>query len=470
MDKYGYKPWGINKRILGESPEQSGAQIVEDDESRVIISYVDRYENLPYWTQRVRVQKVDSNGNFLWEPTGVKVTLDNINQGSQKIVNDGAGGAVVIWVNTQAQYKVNRISSDGQRMWGDSGIVAGINGWYDPALLARTTGKKYVVSAERNTIKYFDENGNVFYNDSLDFWLFNIISDGTGGIVLSGKVWNGMIPKLVAQRKDSLGNNLWQEPYVEIADSLDIGTSLNILSYNDYYHYGWLGIKNGVAEILQIQSLRNDGTKLFDEGSISLSNSPTSVTLIPIIASYYGSNIYAWIQWDSPQTFNANYARRIDSTGSDIWPNNPVLLNDPALGYFSMVTDCFGGAIGVGYLNTDFAIRVLKVSVYGKLGEVITGLENDRIEFSIIETTLYQNYPNPFNSTTNINYQLQKEGRIRILLYNILGEKLKILSDEYKTVGTYSLTFNSNELPSGVYFYSLETGSEVIVKKLTILK
>jgi hypothetical protein len=46
--------------------------------------------------------------------------------------------------------------------------------------------------------------------------------DNEGGIVLSGKVWTGMIPKLVAQRKDSLGNNLWQEPYVEIADSLYI--------------------------------------------------------------------------------------------------------------------------------------------------------------------------------------------------------------------------------------------------------
>ncbi|MCZ7614444.1 MAG: hypothetical protein M5T52_13145 [Ignavibacteriaceae bacterium] len=85
LDLYGYKPWGINKRILGESPEQSGAEIIEDGEGGVIVSYIDRYENLPYWTQRVRVQKIDSNGNFLWEPTGVKVTLDEINQSSQKL-------------------------------------------------------------------------------------------------------------------------------------------------------------------------------------------------------------------------------------------------------------------------------------------------------------------------------------------------------------------------------------------------
>ena len=130
LDKYGYKPWGINKRILGELPEQSGAEIIEDGEGGVIVSYEDYELNWPNYTSRIRVQKVDSNGNFLWGTTGVKVTLDEINQGSQKIVSDSEGGAVVVWVNSLAEYKVNRISSDGQRMWGDSGIVAGINGWY----------------------------------------------------------------------------------------------------------------------------------------------------------------------------------------------------------------------------------------------------------------------------------------------------------------------------------------------------
>ena len=470
LDKYGYKSWGINKRILGESPEQSGAEIIEDGVGGVIVSFIDRYENLPYWTQRVRLQKVDSNGNFLWGPTGVKVTLDEINQGSQKIVNDGEGGAVVIWVNTQAQYKVNRISSDGHRMWGDSGIVAGINGWYDPALLARTTDKKYVVSAERNTIKYFDENGNLFYNDSLDFWLFSIISDGVGGIVLSGKVWNGMIPKLVAQRKDSLGSNLWQGSYVEIADSLDIGASLNVLANINYYHYGWLGRKNGVTEILQIQSLRNDGTKLFNVGSISLSDSATSITSIPIISSLEGSNIYAWIYWDSPQTYNANYARRIDTTGSDIWKKSPVLLNEPSLGYFSMTTDCFGGAIGVGYLNSDFAIRVLKVSINGNLGEIITSTANNTDDILIGDSFLYQNHPNPFNYSTIIKYQIDDNCSIKISIYDILGREVKTLVNEQQHPGSYTIKWDALNVSSGVYFYQLKTKDYINTKKMILLK
>jgi hypothetical protein len=467
LNKYGYKPWGTLKQILGELPEQSHAEIIEDGEGGVIVSYEDRFEDLPNTAQRVRVQRVDSNGNFLWGQTGVKVTLDEINHGKQQLVTDGSGGAVVVWVNTFDQYKVNRISSEGQRMWGDSGLMLTSGSNEQPIIVNAADGNYYLQAA---TIIYrINQNGEIL-NQFSSTTFGQPVPDPEGGVVVSSRVWTGMIVKLVAQRKDALGNNLWPEPYVEIADSLDIGTSLNILSENNYYHFGWLGRKNGTAEILQIQSLRNDGSKLFLSGSVSLSNLPTSVTSIPIISSFNGSNIYAWTHWESPQTFNANFARRIDSTGTDLWQTNTVLLNEPYLGYFSMTTDCAGGAVGVGYMNSDFAIRALKVSVNGNLGEVISGLENSSEELPPVETILYQNYPNPFNSTTNIKYQVHREGRIRIKLYNALGEELKIISNEYKSIGTYSLTFNSNELPSGVYLYAMQTDSEEIVKKLIILK
>lgn len=466
LDKYGYKPWGIKKQILGELPEQWQAEIVEDGEGGVIVSYEDNEVIGTDYITRVRVQRVDSIGNFLWGQTGVRVSVEEKTHGAQELVNDGEGGCVVLWQDIIGKYYINRITAGGERVWGDSGKVIGTSAYTGMIIIRASDGNYYVETGEY--IYRIRQNGEIIRRDSID--LGYPVADPDGGVVLSGRAGNINNRRLVAQRKDSLGNNLWQEPYVEIADSLDIGTSLSILENNNYYYYGWLGRKYGVAEILQIQILRNNGTKLFIGGSISLSDLPTSVTSIPIISSYYGSKIYVWTHWDSPQTYNANYARQIDSTGSDLWEKIPVLLNEPSLGYFSMTTDCFGGAIGVGYLNSDFAIRVLKVSVYGNLGEVITSLENYVEVFPRTETTLYQNYPNPFNSTTYIKYQVHREGRIRIVLYNVLGEKLKILSDEYKTIGAYSLTFNSNELPSGIYLYALESGSEVVIKKLAILK
>ena len=81
-----------------------------------------------------------------------------------------------------------------------------------------------------------------------------MVSDPEGGIVLSGRVWTGMIPKLVAQRKDSLGNNLWQEPYVEIADSLYINNQQKIQYNCEYFYYGWSGTKNGINRSSTISS------------------------------------------------------------------------------------------------------------------------------------------------------------------------------------------------------------------------
>lgn len=464
LDKYGFKPWGINKQILGESPEQSGAEIIEDCEGGVIVSYIDRYENLPYWSQRVRLQKVDSNGNFLWEPTGVKVTLDEINQGSQKIVNDGEGGAVVIWVNTQAQYKVNRISSDGQRMWGDSGIVAGINGWYDPALIVRTTSNKYVVSAERNTIKYFDENGNAFYNDSLDFWLFNIISDGIGGIVLSGKVWNGTIPKLVTQRKDTLGNNLWQEPYVEIADSLYINTRLLIQNNDSYYYYGWSGTKNGINRIALYQALRFDGTKLFPEESVLLSDN-TPITVAGIVPSATSRTI---LIWNDATISSTTYSQMYDTLGNKLWNENGNIVSYPAIA-FENTTDGQGGFITMGLIN-QFTIVAQQVNIYGTLGQIISSLDEKKEEILPQEIKLFQNYPNPFNSFTIIQFQLSIESKISIDLYNVLGEKVQTITDGFYSSGLHYINLLSVNQPSGIYLYKLQTESESLTKKLIIIK
>ncbi|NWG29478.1 MAG: T9SS type A sorting domain-containing protein [Ignavibacteriaceae bacterium] len=463
LDKYGYKPWGINKRILGESPDQSGAEIIEDGSGGVIISYIDRYENLPYWTQRVRVQKVDSNGNFLWEPTGVKITLDEINQGTQKIVSDGEGGAVIVWVNTLAEYKVNRISSEGQRMWGDSGIVAGINGYYDPPRLIRASDGNYYLEI-REFIYKINSGGNIVRVDSVS--LGYIVPDPEGGIVLSGRVWTGMIPKLVAQRKDSLGNNLWQEPYVEIADSLYINTQLRIQYSNSYYFYGWSGTKNGVNRIAQFQALRSDGSKLYPEGSIAISdNSPLSVA--GIIQSDASKTIFIWN--DDPNLPDSTLTQMYDTLGNKIWIENGVVVAHPAISYQTYTTDVYGGYIIGGIIN-EFTVVAQQVSKYGNLGEIITSVPQEHQEILPLETILYQNYPNPFNSSTIIRFQLPVASEINIDLYNVLGEKAQTIVNGFYSSGIHTINFSSCKLSSGIYLYKLKTETQSLTKKLLIIK
>lgn len=83
---------------------------------------------------------------------------------------------------------------------------------------------------------------------------------------------------------------------------------------------------------------------------------------------------------------------------------------------------------------------------------------------------LTQNYPNPFNPSTKISYSIPKESFVEIKVYNMLGNEVALLVNEEQKAGTYSITFNASNLPSGVYFYRLQADNFTITKKLTVLK
>ena len=108
----------------------------------------------------------------------------------------------------------------------------------------------------------------------------------------------------------------------------------------------------------------------------------------------------------------------------------------------------------------------------GKIGlataPVVTGIEDD---FSIpIEFNLYQNYPNPFNPLTKIGYSVPQSSKVAIKVFDVLGNEIETLVNEEKSTGTYELTWNAEQLPTGVYFYQLKAGTYVETKKMILLK
>jgi len=83
---------------------------------------------------------------------------------------------------------------------------------------------------------------------------------------------------------------------------------------------------------------------------------------------------------------------------------------------------------------------------------------------------LKQNYPNPFNPTTNIRFDIAKTTDVRLVVYNSLGEEVKVLSEGVKSPGTYELKFDATGLASGVYYYRLFAGSYIETKKMMVIK
>jgi photosystem II stability/assembly factor-like uncharacterized protein len=84
--------------------------------------------------------------------------------------------------------------------------------------------------------------------------------------------------------------------------------------------------------------------------------------------------------------------------------------------------------------------------------------------------TLYQNYPNPFNPTTTIMYDIPKNSKVVLKIYNSLGQEVKTLVDGFQNTGKYTVTFDASSIASGVYFYRLTTDSYTNIKKMMFIK
>jgi len=83
---------------------------------------------------------------------------------------------------------------------------------------------------------------------------------------------------------------------------------------------------------------------------------------------------------------------------------------------------------------------------------------------------LEQNYPNPFNPTTSLEYTLPSNQFIHLVVYDVLGREVAVLADGYKTAGRYSLSFNASSLASGIYFYRIQAGKFLDVKKMILAR
>jgi len=87
----------------------------------------------------------------------------------------------------------------------------------------------------------------------------------------------------------------------------------------------------------------------------------------------------------------------------------------------------------------------------------------------------HQNYPNPFNPTTTIAFDLPVASSVELTVYNIAGQKVKTLLDEYRKAGSHELTWNGasatgQAVSSGLYFYRINAGEETATGKMILMK
>jgi len=137
--------------------------------------------------------------------------------------------------------------------------------------------------------------------------------------------------------------------------------------------------------------------------------------------------------------------------------------------------------VTVGFFKSEGRIRDVVVNssyvyvtderngLYILQNDLLVGVK-ENLNSILQKFNLEQNYPNPFNPTTTINYSVRESGFVQLKVYDVLGKEIATLVKGEKSAGNYSVKFNGNNLPSGVYFYTLRINNFVQGRKMILLR
>lgn len=173
------------------------------------------------------------------------------------------------------------------------------------------------------------------------------------------------------------------------------------------------------------------------------------------------------------------YMRLLSATGDTLvsnddggfdWHSRIEFVPEEAGSYFVMLhSQDYGGDNGGdigGGTDRDPSRGEYNLSVSLK-GMVVTALESDEVPEEFV---LHQNYPNPFNPVTTISYSLPEARNVTLTVYNVLGQRVAVLVDQYRTAGTFVVNFDASRLASGLYMYQLRAGDHVQNKSMILIK
>lgn len=326
-------------------------------------------------------------------------------------------------------------------------------------------------------------DGSINWSNVND-WYGRPIPDQQGGGTWAyvRRIHNTGEHQIMANRMNAQGNLLWSDSGLVVAQNItpQSGISdIDILQDNSFILlYATNAGQSNFKSYIQI--INNNGNFQFPDSGISISNSPTTVAGTEIIPGDSTNYIITWVDYDTShfefrcQKFNKNM-ERLWSQGDVIYSTrnheDAAIIRDGRFGFIE-IWDRFASPAGV------FAQQV---SRNGVLGEVITKINSYNNPAIPEKIKLFQNYPNPFNPVTTIKYRLPKSGKVRLEIFNILGQRVKTLLNARQNANYYTIQWNGtnnagNQVSSGLYIYRLTVTDEknkekfVSVKKMLLVR
>jgi hypothetical protein len=253
-----------------------------------------------------------------------------------------------------------------------------------------------------------------------------------------------------------------------------------------YFVVDWFSNHNimiaGISDTLGLETLPNKFGK--DTVVIAATNQNGTardtfmVTVISVndIPEFVNLPGFFWFRSDSVLSINFwQHVNDIETPDNllvyEFSANNPNLLI-----FFNTSNGILALSTTSGWSgNTDLYIKVTDeegayiVTTIPVVVDPTTGIKEGEDHLPV-DYYLSQNFPNPFNPTTTIKFEIPERSFVALKVYDVLGNEIATLINEEKPAGSYEITFDGSDLTSGIYFYKIQAGSFVEIKKMVLLK
>jgi hypothetical protein len=201
-------------------------------------------------------------------------------------------------------------------------------------------------------------------------------------------------------------------------------------------------------------------------------------------------SVFDLTQWDDiysiQQTFNGDYIvagmvdfnpnvrgqmllYKVSAEGSILWHRTYEGSGIASYGTSARQTND-GGYIVAGYTGGNLEEGIPFCYVVKTGPDEVSGVQPPRHQITPAAFTLDSVYPNPFNSSTWITYEVANSGKLQLQVYNLLGQRVGTLVNRWQAPGHYSAVWEAGEIPSGIYFFRMQTGDFSQTRKAALIR
>ena len=327
---------------------------------------------------------------------------------------------------------------------------------------------KYSLNGSKLFTEYFDGGENA--SDRA----FGIAVDETDYIYITGysTTDNTETEDFTLLKYNSSGEEMWHRTFNGEGNQSDrafgiavdeqdgfifiTGQSTNLAGNNDYLTVAY----NPDGDYLWHKNFNGAANDDDEASAIGIVNNPGNTKSIVVTGSSWGLNNnydYVTIWYDiTTGDFQTQTTYSMSSNTEDIAMD--LAISNSSDAFITGFSQLLGDAS-----SSSCVVSTQKLGRFE--GSRITTLNNTPSKLA-----LYQNYPNPFNPSTVIKFTIQKQSNVKLTVYDVLGREVTILINDNLKPGTYSVTYTTQSLSSGIYFYEIKAGTLRDVKKMTFIK